>query len=117
MPPGHRAGPAPGEEALTAGADRIGRVAKGVSTGASRFARECRRSDVTDRGADRSFSATTEGGSASAVLALAAGAGFMHAAQLLKSDGSFAGLAGLAPYSEVNDFVAADFRARQTGVF
>ena len=48
-------------------------------------------------------------------LALAAWAGFMRAAQLLKSDGSFAGLAGLAPYSEVNDLLAADFRARQTG--
>jgi 2-methylisocitrate lyase-like PEP mutase family enzyme len=50
-------------------------------------------------------------------LALAAWAGFMHAAQLLKSDGSFAGLTGLAPYSEVNDFLAADFRVRQTGGF
>jgi 2-methylisocitrate lyase-like PEP mutase family enzyme len=48
-------------------------------------------------------------------FALAAWAGFMHAARTLKSDGSFAGLAGLAPYSEVNDFLAADFRARQTG--
>ncbi len=39
----------------------------------------------------------------------------MRAAQLLKSDGSFAGLAGVAPYPEVNDFLAADFGARQTG--
>jgi 2-methylisocitrate lyase-like PEP mutase family enzyme len=48
-------------------------------------------------------------------LALAAWGGFMRAAQLLKSEGSFAGLAGLAPYSEVNELLAADFRARQTG--
>jgi len=48
-------------------------------------------------------------------FALAAWAGFMRAAQLLKSDGSFAGLAGLAPYPEVNGFLAADFRERQAG--
>jgi 2-methylisocitrate lyase-like PEP mutase family enzyme len=47
-------------------------------------------------------------------FALAAWAGFMRAAQLLKSEGSFAGLAGLASYAEVNDLLAADFRARQT---
>lgn len=45
-------------------------------------------------------------------LALAAWTGFMRAAQSLKSDGSFAGLAGLAPYSDVNDFLAADLRTR-----
>ena len=50
-------------------------------------------------------------------LALTAWGGFMRAAQLLKADGSFAGLAGLAPYSEVNDFLAADLRARQMGKF
>jgi 2-methylisocitrate lyase-like PEP mutase family enzyme len=47
-------------------------------------------------------------------LALAAWGGFMHAARLLKSDGSFAGFAAVAPYPEVNDFLAADLRARQT---
>ena len=47
-------------------------------------------------------------------LALAAWTGFMRAAQLLKSEGSFAGLAGLAPYPEVNGFLAADFSTRQT---
>lgn len=36
----------------------------------------------------------------------------MRAAQALKSDGRFAGLAGLAPYSDVNDFLAADLPTR-----
>jgi 2-methylisocitrate lyase-like PEP mutase family enzyme len=45
-------------------------------------------------------------------LALAAWGGFMRAAQSLKTDGSFAGLAGLAPYADVNDFLAADLRTR-----
>jgi len=45
-------------------------------------------------------------------LALKAWGGFMRAAQALKSDGSFAGLAGLAPYSDINDFLAADLRTR-----
>ena len=45
-------------------------------------------------------------------LALAAWTCFMRAAQSLKSDGSFAGLAGLAPYADVNDFLAADLRTR-----
>jgi 2-methylisocitrate lyase-like PEP mutase family enzyme len=35
-------------------------------------------------------------------LALAAWTGFIHAAQTLKSEGSFAGLANLVPYPEVN---------------
>jgi 2-methylisocitrate lyase-like PEP mutase family enzyme len=35
-------------------------------------------------------------------LALAAWTGFMRAAQMLKAEGSFAGLANLAPYAEVN---------------
>ena len=46
-------------------------------------------------------------------LALAAWGGFMQAAQLLKSEGSFAGLAGIAPYPEVNGFLAADLQTRQ----
>jgi 2-methylisocitrate lyase-like PEP mutase family enzyme len=45
-------------------------------------------------------------------FALAAWGGFMRAAQSLKSDGSFAGLAGLASYSNINDFLAADLRMR-----
>ena len=45
-------------------------------------------------------------------LALAAWGGFMRAAQALKSDGSFAGLAGLAPYADINDFLATDLRTR-----
>jgi 2-methylisocitrate lyase-like PEP mutase family enzyme len=45
-------------------------------------------------------------------LALAAWTGFMRAAQALKSDGSFAGLAELAPYADINDFLAADLRMR-----
>jgi len=47
-------------------------------------------------------------------LALAAWTGFVRAARALKSDGSFAGLAGLEPYADVNAFLAADLRARQT---
>jgi 2-methylisocitrate lyase-like PEP mutase family enzyme len=50
-------------------------------------------------------------------LALAAWAGFMHAAQILKSDGSFAGLAGLAPFAEINDVLAANLRRRQAPGF
>ena len=45
-------------------------------------------------------------------FALAAWGGFMRAAQTLKSDGSFAGLTGSAPYAEINDFLAADLRKR-----
>lgn len=45
-------------------------------------------------------------------LALAAWTGFVRAAQALRSDGSFAGLAGLTPYADVNDFLAADLRKR-----
>src|ERR671917_1133661 len=41
-------------------------------------------------------------------LARAAWTGFMRAAQALKSDGSFAGFAGLASYADINDFLAAD---------
>jgi 2-methylisocitrate lyase-like PEP mutase family enzyme len=45
-------------------------------------------------------------------LALAAWGGFMRAAQSLRSEGSFAGLTGLAPYADINDFLAADLRTR-----
>jgi 2-methylisocitrate lyase-like PEP mutase family enzyme len=45
-------------------------------------------------------------------LALAAWGGFMRAAQSLKSDGSFAGFVGLAPYADINNFLAADLRTR-----
>jgi 2-methylisocitrate lyase-like PEP mutase family enzyme len=41
-------------------------------------------------------------------LALAAWTGFMRAAQTLKSEGSFAGLASLVPYAEVNGLFATD---------
>jgi 2-methylisocitrate lyase-like PEP mutase family enzyme len=40
-------------------------------------------------------------------LALAAWTGFMRASQLLRSKGSFAGLAGLVPYPEINGLFAA----------
>ena len=46
-------------------------------------------------------------------LALAAWTAFMHAAQILKSEGSFAGLASLVPYAEINDLFTTDLRARQ----
>jgi 2-methylisocitrate lyase-like PEP mutase family enzyme len=42
-------------------------------------------------------------------LALAAWTGFKRAAQMLKTEGSFAGLANLTPYAEVNGFLAAEF--------
>ena len=41
-------------------------------------------------------------------LALAAWTGFMRAAQALRSTGSFAGLAGLVPYAEINGLFATD---------
>ena len=40
-------------------------------------------------------------------LALAAWTGFMHAAETLKSEGSFAGLASLVPYTQINGLFAA----------
>lgn len=45
-------------------------------------------------------------------MALAAWAGFSRAAQVLKSEGSFAGLANLMPYPEINKFFATDYHAR-----
>jgi 2-methylisocitrate lyase-like PEP mutase family enzyme len=45
-------------------------------------------------------------------LALAAWTGFMRAAQTLKSTGSFAGLAGLVPYAEINGLFASDLPRR-----
>ena len=45
-------------------------------------------------------------------LALAAWAGFMRAAQALKSDGGFAGFTGLASFADINDFLAAELRKR-----
>ena len=47
-------------------------------------------------------------------LALAAWTGFVRAAQTLKSEGRFAGFADLAPYADINGFLAADLRVRQT---
>lgn len=41
-------------------------------------------------------------------LALAAWTGFTRAARTLRSEGSFAGLAGLVPYAEINRLFAAD---------
>jgi 2-methylisocitrate lyase-like PEP mutase family enzyme len=43
-------------------------------------------------------------------LALAAWTGFIHAATTLTSEGSFAGLAGLVPYPELNGLFAADLQ-------
>lgn len=45
-------------------------------------------------------------------LPLAAWGGFMRAAQSLKTEGSFAGFAGLASYADINNFLAADLRKR-----
>jgi 2-methylisocitrate lyase-like PEP mutase family enzyme len=47
-------------------------------------------------------------------LALAAWTGFIRAAHTLQSEGSFAGLASLVPYAEINGLFAADFRGHQT---
>jgi 2-methylisocitrate lyase-like PEP mutase family enzyme len=46
-------------------------------------------------------------------LALAAWTGFIGAAQALKSEGSFAGLANLVPYAEINDLFSAARREQQ----
>src|SRR4051812_9730811 len=46
-------------------------------------------------------------------LALAAWTGFVHAAQTLMSEGSFAGLARLVPYAEINGLFAADLPSHQ----
>jgi 2-methylisocitrate lyase-like PEP mutase family enzyme len=46
-------------------------------------------------------------------LALAAWTGFVRAAQTLRSEGSFSGLAGLVPYAEINGLFATDLRAAQ----
>jgi len=46
-------------------------------------------------------------------LALAAWTSFIRAAQTLRSNGSFAGLAGLVTYAEINSFFAATLRAQQ----
>ena len=48
-------------------------------------------------------------------LALAAWTGFIHAAQTLRSEGSFAGLASLVPYAEINGLFATDLPGHQTG--
>jgi 2-methylisocitrate lyase-like PEP mutase family enzyme len=45
-------------------------------------------------------------------LALAAWTGFMRAAQTLKSEGSFAGLASLVPYPKINGLFAVDLPGR-----
>ena len=45
-------------------------------------------------------------------LALAAWTGFMRAAQTLKSEGSFAGLASLVPYAEINGLFASNLAAQ-----
>jgi 2-methylisocitrate lyase-like PEP mutase family enzyme len=42
-------------------------------------------------------------------LALAAWTGFQRAARSLQADGSFAGFAGVTPYSDVNGFFATDY--------
>jgi 2-methylisocitrate lyase-like PEP mutase family enzyme len=46
-------------------------------------------------------------------LALSAWTGFMRAARALKSEGSFAGLASLVPYAEINGLFATDLPGHQ----
>jgi 2-methylisocitrate lyase-like PEP mutase family enzyme len=50
-------------------------------------------------------------------LALAGWTAFTRAARLLKTNGSFAGLADLVPYSEINGFLETDFHARKAVAF
>lgn len=47
-------------------------------------------------------------------FALAGWTAFTRAAQALRANGSFSGLAGLTPYAEINGFLAADLRARES---
>ena len=47
-------------------------------------------------------------------LALAAWTGFMRAAETLKAEGSFAGLASLVPYAEINSLFDMDRHGHQT---
>jgi 2-methylisocitrate lyase-like PEP mutase family enzyme len=47
-------------------------------------------------------------------LALAAWTGFMRAAQTLRSEGSFDGLASLVPYAEINGLFDADLPGQRT---
>jgi 2-methylisocitrate lyase-like PEP mutase family enzyme len=47
-------------------------------------------------------------------LALAAWTGFIRAAQTLRSEGSFAGLANLVPYPEINGLLAAHLRGHES---
>ena len=47
-------------------------------------------------------------------LALTAWGGFMRAARILKSEGRFAGFANMAPFADVNGFLAADLSTRRT---
>jgi 2-methylisocitrate lyase-like PEP mutase family enzyme len=46
-------------------------------------------------------------------FALAGWTAFMRAAQTLKANGSFSGLADLAPFAEINELFAADLHTRQ----
>jgi 2-methylisocitrate lyase-like PEP mutase family enzyme len=46
-------------------------------------------------------------------LALAAWTGFMRAAQILRSEGTFAGLAGMVPYAEINGLFATDLPGQE----
>lgn len=46
-------------------------------------------------------------------LALAAWTGFIRAARILRSEGSFAGLSGLVPYAEINDLFDLNLRNPQ----
>ena len=48
-------------------------------------------------------------------LALAAWTGFTRAAQKLKSEGSFAGFAGLVSYADIHRFFVTDYRTRSAG--
>jgi hypothetical protein len=46
-------------------------------------------------------------------LRLRHGVDFMRAAEILKSEGSFTGLANVGSYTDINGFLAEDLRARE----
>ena len=62
---------------------------------------------------DLPVSADFMSGYVGGALALAAWTGFMRAAQMLRSEGSFAGLASLVPYAEIDGLFASDLHGHQ----
>jgi len=57
---------------------------------------------------EKTFAANPIGGA----FALAAWNGFIRAAEILKSEGSFSELANVASYADINGFLSEDLRER-----